>query len=140
MRGEMNSNWYEISFQLKVSFRCSVSSLLVYTWIETKWNSNRYGFHIRHLDRNEISNRHEISMLTKFTRSETNRRKQWVCAFETHSDHFDRNEIYLSMSIKVSDRFEMESKWKVMWTELVFTPVWNLKRAWIHFKVVLHLK
>ena len=28
MRGEMNSNRYEISFRLKISLRCSVSSLL----------------------------------------------------------------------------------------------------------------
>ena len=66
MRGEMNSNQYEISFRLKVSFRCSVSSLFVFTWVEAKWNSNRYGFHIRHLDRNEISNWHAIFMWTKW--------------------------------------------------------------------------
>ena len=29
MRGEMNSNQYEISFQLKISVQCSVSSLHV---------------------------------------------------------------------------------------------------------------
>ena len=64
MRSEMNSNWYEISFRLKISLRCSVSPLLVFTWIEAKWNSNWYGFHIGHFDRNEISNRHEIFMWT----------------------------------------------------------------------------
>ena len=57
----MNSNRYEISFRLKISLRCSVSSLLIFTWIEAKWNSNRYGFHIGYFGRNEISNRHEIS-------------------------------------------------------------------------------
>ena len=46
MRGEMNSNRYEISFRLKISLRCLVSSLLVFPWIEAKWNSKRYGFHI----------------------------------------------------------------------------------------------
>ena len=51
----MNPNRYEISFRLKISLRCSVSSLLVFTWIEAKWNSKRYGFHIGHFDRNEIS-------------------------------------------------------------------------------------
>ena len=55
IRNEMNSNRYEISFRLKISLRCSVSSLLVFTWIEAKWNSKRYGFHIGHFDRNEIS-------------------------------------------------------------------------------------
>ena len=64
MRSEMNSNWYEISFWLKISIRCSVSSLFVFTWIEVKWNSKQYGFHIVHFDQNEISNRHEIFMWT----------------------------------------------------------------------------
>ena len=64
MRGEMNSNRHEISFRLKISLRCSVSSLLVFTWIEVKWTSKRYGFYIGHFDRNDISNRHEIFMWT----------------------------------------------------------------------------
>ena len=55
MRGERNSNRYEIWFRLKISLRCSVSFLLVFTWIEAKWNSKRYGFHIGHFDRNKIS-------------------------------------------------------------------------------------
>ena len=37
------------------------------------------------------------------------------------------------MSIKISDRFEMQPKWNFMWTELVFTPVWNFKPVWFHF-------
>ena len=37
------------------------------------------------------------------------------------------------MSIKISGRFEMQPKWNFMWTELVFTPVWNLKPVWVHF-------
>ena len=64
MRGEMNSNRYEISIRLKISLPCSVNSLLVFTWIETKWYSRRYGFHIGHFDRNEISNWHGIFMWT----------------------------------------------------------------------------
>ena len=55
MRGEMNSNRYDISFRLKISLRCSVSSLFVFTWIKLKWNSKRYGFHIGYFDRNKIS-------------------------------------------------------------------------------------
>ena len=39
----------------------------------------------------------------------------------------------LRMSIKISGRFEIKPKWNVMWTELVFTPVWNLKPLWVHF-------
>ena len=40
----MNSNRYEILFRLKISLWCSVSSLLVFTGTESKWNSKRYGF------------------------------------------------------------------------------------------------
>ena len=108
MRGEMNSNRYEISFRLKISLRCSVSSLLVFTWIEAKWNSKRYGFHIGHFDRNEISFR-----VIKYVSTTRNERP--------------------TTSIKISSRFEMQPKWNFMWTELVFTPVWNLKPVWVHF-------
>ena len=48
VRGKMNSNRYKISFRLKISLRCSVNSLFVFTWIEAKWNSKRYGSHIGH--------------------------------------------------------------------------------------------
>ena len=75
---EMNSNRYEISFWLKMSLRCSVSSLLVFTWIEAKWTAKRYGFHIGHFDRNQISNRHEIFMWTKFIQSEMNKILRWI--------------------------------------------------------------
>ena len=40
---------------------------------------------------------------------------------------------YLHMSIKISGRFKMHPKWNFMWTELVFTLVWNLKPVWVHF-------
>ena len=50
----MNSNRYGISFRLKISLQCSVSSLLVFTWAEAKWNSKRYGLHIGHFDQNEF--------------------------------------------------------------------------------------
>ena len=39
----------------------------------------------------------------------------------------------LNLSIKISGRFEMQPKWNFIWTELVFTPVWNLKPVWVHF-------
>ena len=55
MRGEINSKRYVISFRLKISLRFSVISVLAFKWIEAKWNSKRYGFHIGHFDRNEIS-------------------------------------------------------------------------------------
>ena len=55
------------------SIWCSVSFFLVFTWFEAKWNSNRHGFQISRLDRIEISNRHEIFMWTKFTRSKMNK-------------------------------------------------------------------
>ena len=78
MRNEMNSNRYEISIWLKMSLRCSINSLLVFTWIEAKWNAKRYGFHIGHFDRNQISNRHEIFMWTKFIQSEMNKILRWI--------------------------------------------------------------
>ena len=75
MRAEMNSIRYEISFWLKISLQCSVSSLLVFIWIEKKWwNSNRYRFHIGHFDQNEISSRYDIFMWTELTQSKMNKR------------------------------------------------------------------
>ena len=61
----MNSNHYEISFWLKISLWCSVSSLLVFILIKAKWNSNRCGFHIGDFGRNDISKRYEIFMWKK---------------------------------------------------------------------------
>ena len=60
MRGEMNSNRYQISFRLKISLRWAAISLFVLTWIEVKWNSDQNGFLINNFDRNEISNWHKI--------------------------------------------------------------------------------
>ena len=37
------------------------------------------------------------------------------------------------MSIKISGCFKMQPEWNIMWTELVFTPVWNIKPLWVHF-------
>ena len=34
----------------------------------------------------------------------------------------------LRMSIKISSRFEMQPKWNLIWTELVFTSVWILSQ------------
>ena len=51
---ELKPVWDFISVENLISLfsRCSV---LVFTWIEVKWNSKRYGFHIGHFDRNDIS-------------------------------------------------------------------------------------
>ena len=83
----------------------AVSSLLVFSWIEAKWNSKRYGFHIGHFDRNEISNRYEIFIWTYLPKM------KWVstdsldvafnahvrlltqCGYGFHIGHFDRNKI-----------------------------------------------
>ena len=106
MRGEINSNQYQISFRLKISLRCLASSLLLFTWIEVKWNSERYGFHISHFERNKTSNRHEIFMGTEFTRKEMNKRRlvlnlclMRMCVWNSlryglQIGHFDRNEIW----------------------------------------------
>ena len=75
MRGEMSSNWDEISFRLKISLRYFASSLLVFIWIEVKWNSKWYRYYIGHRDQNEISNRYEILIWTEFTRNEMNKRR-----------------------------------------------------------------
>ena len=56
MRNKMNTNRHQISFWLKISVQYSVvTSLLVFTWIKTKWISKRYEFHIGNFDKNEIS-------------------------------------------------------------------------------------
>ena len=39
----------------------------------------------------------------------------------------------LRKSIKISGRFKMQPKWNVIWTELLFTVVWNLQPVWVHF-------
>ena len=39
----------------------------------------------------------------------------------------------LHISSKLLGCFEIQSKWNVMWTELVFTSVWSLKPVWVHF-------
>ena len=69
MRGKMNLDRYEISIRLKISLQCLISSLLIFIWIEEKWSSRRYGFHISHFDRNGVQNWYEIFMWTKFTQS-----------------------------------------------------------------------
>ena len=108
MRDEMNSNRYEILFRLKISLRCQVGSLLVFTRIEVKRNSKLYRFHIGHFDRNEISFR----MIKYHVNTIRNELSTYV---------------YQNMSI------EMHTKWNFMWTELIFTPVWNIKPVWVHF-------
>ena len=136
MRGEMNSNWYEISFWLKISLRYFASSLLVFIWIEVKWNSKWYRYYIGHLDQNEISNRHEILIWTEFTRNEMNKCRvigycvQCACAFETHCryrfhiGHFGRN--------KISFRGIKYHASSFLWTEFVLMLVWNLKQVWFY--------
>ena len=37
------------------------------------------------------------------------------------------------ISIKILVSFEIQPKWKVMWTELVYTLAWNLIPVWVHF-------
>ena len=106
MRGEMNWNRYEISIRLKISLHCLVSSLLVFIWIEAKCNSRRYGFHIVHFNRSEVSNWYEIFTWTEFSRSEMARwilRVMRMCVWNSfsygfHNGHLDRNEISFRLS------------------------------------------
>ena len=55
MRGEINSNPREISFQLKIHF-CVQSALYLCSY-ELRWNETQkwYGLHIGHFDQNENS-------------------------------------------------------------------------------------
>ena len=110
MRGEMNSNRHEISFRLKISLRCSVSSLLVFTWIEAKWTAKRYGFHIGHFDRNEISFR-VIKYHVNTTRNEM-------------PTHVHQNIRSFWNSVK--------TKFHVNRT-CFHAGLWNLKTVWVHF-------
>ena len=64
MRPEVNSNQFDISL------RCKVTSLLVLTWVQAKWNSLQSKFHFGQFDRIEISNCSEFFMWTVNTRSE----------------------------------------------------------------------
>ena len=157
MRGEINSNRYEISFWLKIAPRCSVSSLLLFTWIEAKWNSKRYGFHIGHFHRNEISNWHEIFM---WAQTRWMLRLMRMCVWNSRRVWISYRPLWqklnfiimqtlpemecLHMSIKILGPFEMQPKWNFMWTELVFTLVWSLKPVWVyvasHVNVLLHLQ
>ena len=55
MRLEVNSIW----LRGKISLRCKVTSLSVFTWVQTKWNSIWCKFHLGQFDWTEISNRSE---------------------------------------------------------------------------------
>ena len=59
---EVNSNRFEISLWGKISLRCEVTSLSVFTWLRAKWNSLRCKFHFGQFDRSEISNRSKFSV------------------------------------------------------------------------------
>ena len=44
-------NWFEIYVLGKISLRYKVTSLLVFTWVQVKWNSLRCKFHFGQIDR-----------------------------------------------------------------------------------------
>ena len=148
-RNELKRVWDFIS----VEYLTLVFPQLVFTWIEAKWNSNQYGFQIRHFDRNEISNRYEIFMWTKFTRSEMNKRKtRWIlrltrmCVWNSlpvlfHCGHFDRNEIWFQVKKYHVDTTRSETPAHVHQNIKSFWNAAEMKRhvnrtrfhAWVHF-------
>ena len=103
-RSELKPVWNFSSVENPV--RCSVTSLLVLTWIEAKWNSNRCGCHFGH----ETS---KWNFKTTTWDSHMNKiypkRKEWahtpwilclmgMCIWNSlwvlfHCGHFDTNEI-----------------------------------------------
>ena len=105
-KAKWNQSGMRLHLGLKISLRCSVSSLLVLIWIKAKWSSNRYGFHISNFGQNELSNWHEILMSKKITRSEMNKRRFCVllrlmrmCVKSAlralfHFGHFDRKKSF----------------------------------------------
>ena len=44
-------NWFKIYLLGKISLRCKVTSLLVFTWLQAKWNSLWCKFHFSQIDR-----------------------------------------------------------------------------------------
>ena len=114
MRSKMNSNLYEISFWLKISLRCSICSLLVFTWIEVKWNWKQYGFHISHFDRNEISVR-----LIKY-QVNTTQSEMPIHAHQNIGSFWSAVEMKLHMNNLFSHQFEISNRYELisplMWT------------------------
>ena len=85
MRDEMVSLW------------CSVSSLLVFTWIEVKWNSKRYEFHIGHFEQNEF----QISM--RFSCEHNLPETKWISA-DSLVVAFSAHAHWNSMLVRISYR------------------------------------
>ena len=78
MRPEVNSNRFEISL------RCELTLLSAFTWLRTEWNSLRCKFHFGKIDRSEISNRSEFSMLTVNSHSEINIAESLILLTSAH--------------------------------------------------------
>ena len=134
-RREMNSNQYEVSFWLKISIRCSVSSLFVFSWIEVKWNSKRYRFRIGYFDW------HEIFTWTEFTRNKMNKRRLFGCciqcavAFETHCGSYrvvlkrSRNETVCEQNLFLR-RFEISHQY----SHFSYAGTWKLVNLFVETK------
>ena len=124
MRGEMNSNWYEISFRLKILFR--VQSVLYLCSHKLRQNENQAGmvFILDILTEMKFQTG-EIFITTKFTQSKMNKHKLFgyciynACAFETHCSHFARNEI----SFRVI-KYQVKTTWDKMHTDIRHNIRW----------------
>ena len=106
-----------------------------FTCVHINWGKmNR--FHISHFHQNEISNRLEIFLGTKLTRNKINKHR--LVGYLMHIHIWNSLRIWISYwsfwqkwSFILGD--EMKWKWNLMWADLVFMPVWNLKPVWAHF-------
>ena len=138
MRGEMNSNWYEILFRLKILF--GVQSVFYLCSHKLRQNENQTGmvFMLDILTEMKFQTG-EIFITTKFTQSKINKHKLFgyciynACAFETHCSHFARNEIRV-IKYQVIKCIQISYYWVVLkysqnekLAELAFLLVGNLK-------------
>ena len=125
MRGEMNSVWNFISVENLSPVFSQPLSCVHMNWGKMKLKP--LWIYFGHFNRNEISSRHEIFMLTKFTRSEMNKCRHfeysiyWAyvceihCGYGFHNSHFDRNIGHFDRYIISGDEISRKHypKWNV---------------------------
>ena len=130
MRGEMNSNWYEILFRLKILF--GVQSVFYLCSHKLRQNENQTGmvFMLDILTEMKFQTG-EIFITTKFTQSKINKHKLFgyciynACAFETHCSHFARNEI----SFRVI-KYQVKTTWDKMHTDIILLDGFEIQPKW----------
>ena len=124
--------WIEVNWGETINWGWGWNYELRLTWIEVKLISNQYRFHIGHFDRNEVSNRHEIFIWTKFTRSEINKRKLVGYCFNTH--------VRLKLIAGVISLRSFWQKWNFISGDKILCrhyPTWNAYACQSKCQVVL---